>query len=86
MLVRVVDAEYRGGHRVYLRFDDGLAGEVDLAGEMWGEIFEPLRDPAAFAAFRLDGTLTWEHGADLAPEFLHDLVLQTSARTDQPAP
>jgi hypothetical protein len=33
-----------GGHRVWLRFDDGLEGEIDLAGELRGEVFEPLRD------------------------------------------
>ena len=74
MLVEVVEAQHRGGHRVWLRFNDGAAGEVDLSSEMWGEVFEPLRNPAIFAAFRVDRTLTWPNGADIAPEFLHDLV------------
>ncbi len=82
MLARVVEAKYRGGHCVWLRFSDDVSGEVDLASEMWGDVFEPLRDPRAFAAFRLDGTLTWDNGADLAPEFLHDLVVKSSARRD----
>jgi hypothetical protein len=74
MLVEVIEARHQGGHRVWLRFNDGTQGEVDLAGEMWGEVFEPLKDPAVFALFRVDKTLTWTNGADLAPEFLHDLV------------
>jgi hypothetical protein len=29
--------------------------------------------------------LTWEHGADLAPEFLHEIVLLRT-RAEQPSP
>lgn len=85
MSPRVVQAEYRGGHKVWLKFNDGLAGEVDLFSEMWGEIFDPLRDPASFADFTVDGTLTWSNGADLAPEFLYELVTMTEARTARAA-
>lgn len=72
--VHVEEARYLDGHRVWLRFDDGLEGEIDLAPEIDGEVFEPLRDPAYFARFLVDDTLTWPNGADFAPEFLHDLV------------
>lgn len=74
MLIHVVEASYRGGHRVWLKFNDGLEGEADLSSELWGEVFQPLQDPAYFASFRVDGTLTWPNGADFAPESLHDLV------------
>lgn len=30
-LPQVVQLEYRGEYRVWLRFNDGVAGEVDLA-------------------------------------------------------
>ncbi len=65
---------------MWLRFDDGLAGEIDLADELHGEVFEPLRDPAYFSGFRVDDTLVWPSGADFAPEFLRDLVQRSSAR------
>ena len=74
MAYRVTEARYLGGYRVWLRFEDGLDGEVDLAGELDGEVFEPLRDPSVFAAFEVDETLTWPNGADFAPEFLHARV------------
>jgi hypothetical protein len=41
-------------------------------------MFAPLKDRAKFAAFKLNpelGTIVWENGADLAPEFLHDRLL-----------
>lgn len=73
--VRVVEARYLSGYRVWLRFDDGLEGEVDLESVLWGPVFEPLKDPAYFANFTLDWTLTWPNGADLAPESLYQRVL-----------
>jgi hypothetical protein len=41
----------------------------------------PLKDQAKFAAPKLDpelGTIVWEDGADLAPEFLRDRLLVPS--------
>ena len=73
---RVVEARYLGGYRVWLRFDDGLEGEVDLEDVLWGPVFEPLKDPAYFANFKIDWTLTWPNGADLAPESLYQRVLR----------
>lgn len=69
---RVVKAKHLGDFRVLLSFSDGLEGEVDLRDDLWGEVFEPLRDPAYFARFEVDDTLVWPNGADFAPEFLHE--------------
>lgn len=71
----VIDARYVGGFVIWLRFRDGTAGEIDLAAELYGPVFEPLRDPAVFREFEIHPefhTLTWPNGADFAPEFLHD--------------
>lgn len=72
-LVWVTEARYLGGYRLWLSFSDGAEGEIDLEGELWGEVFEPLKDPAYFAKLRFDPdlrTVVWPNGADLAPEFL----------------
>ncbi len=71
---RLLDARYLGGYRVFLRFDDGLEGEVDLVDDLWGEVFEPLRRREYFARFSVENTLVWPNGADFAPEFLHARV------------
>ena len=48
---------------------------MDLASELYGEVFEPLKDVSFFKSFTLEGhTFSWSNGADFAPEFLHDLV------------
>jgi len=77
MIPRVIDARHAGGYRVWLRFQDDLTGEIDLQSELWGPVFEPLKDLREFAKLRADPelqTLAWENGADLAPEFLYEQV------------
>ena len=75
MFMHVTDAKYLGGHRVWLRFNDGAEGEVDLAGHLGGEIFRPLRDVEFFKSFAFEGhTLAWSNGADFAPEFLRERI------------
>jgi hypothetical protein len=73
MLVRVTDVEIIDGYRLRLAFSDGAVGEIDLAEELWGEVFEPLREEALFRQARVDpelGTVVWPNGADLDPESL----------------
>jgi len=75
MILHVREARYVRDYVIRLRFNDGAEGEVDLSGELEGEVFEPLKDPAAFKRFRVDPeleTIVWDNGADLAPEFLYE--------------
>jgi hypothetical protein len=75
-LIAVVEARHVREHVLWLRFSDGLSGEVDLAGRLRGPMFEPLRDVVFFSQVRVDPeiqTIAWPNGADLAPEFLHEL-------------
>lgn len=72
-MVDVVEARYVRAFTVWLRFDDGTVGEVDLSQELYGPVFEPLKDVDYFKTFRVDlGTIVWPNGADFAPEFLHE--------------
>lgn len=75
MLPKLCEVRHVGQHIVWLRFEDGVEGEVDLTGELWGEVFETLKDPAEFAKGAFDpdlGTIVWPSGADFAPEFLYE--------------
>lgn len=77
----VVEARYVRDYVVWLRFHDGTSGEIDLEPELWGEVFEPLKDMEVFRSFFVhpEGrTLVWPNGADFAPEFLHDNVRVTA--------
>ncbi len=71
---RIIHLEARPPYRLYVEFDDGVRGELDMAGRLNGPVFEPLRDPAFFARVQLDeyGVPSWPNGADIAPDALHD--------------
>jgi hypothetical protein len=65
------------GFRLQLSFNNGAAGVVCLLDELWGEMFEPLKDEAMFGTAHHNdelGTVVWGNGADFAPEFLLELM------------
>lgn len=77
MFVHITKATHVSDWKLWLEFNDGTRGEVDLRDELEGEIFEPLRDLEFFESFVLDpelDTVVWSNGADFAPEYLRDLV------------
>lgn len=77
MFIHTTRVEPKQGYRLDVSFNNGITGEIDLSGELWGEVFEPLKDPAIFATARQDdvmGTVVWSNGADFAPEFLFALL------------
>ena len=70
-MLHVVSVRHVRDHVLWLRFDDGSEGEVDLREELEGPVFAPLRDPAVFRQVTIDPelrTVTWPNGADFAPE------------------
>ncbi len=80
--LHVEHVRYLGQYRLAVGFTDGTEREVDLRGELHGEVFEPLRDEAAFAAAYVDEetrTVAWPNGADFAPEFLHEVGRELEA-------
>jgi hypothetical protein len=77
MILHVTDVKHLHDYQLWLKFNDGIEGTVDLAQELWGSMFEPLKDKALFGQVKLDhelDTIVWPNGADFAPEFLHDLL------------
>ena len=71
----VVEARYLGDYKVWLEFNDGRKGVVDLADELYGDEHSSLRDRRKFSDFYLDyglASIAWLDGADFAPEFLYE--------------
>lgn len=81
----LIDARASAGYLVNVRFDDGLAAEVDLSYlPDYGGVFEPLRDLDFFRRLRADaeaGTIVWPNKADIAPETLYAHAQRCAAAT-----
>ena len=78
MLSDVVKVETRGHYRIWLQFQDGTEGEIDLEPHLsFQGVFAPLRDPAYFTRVRVNpdlGTICWPNDADWDPLVLYSLV------------
>ncbi len=80
----VKDVKYVSEYKLLLTFDDNTVKLVDLAHELDGEIFEPLKDVNYFKTVRVDpdlDTIVWDNGADIAPEFLYEIGVPASEST-----
>ena len=80
-VIVVTKAQYLSGRTLDLTFSDGVRGEIDFSG--WIEkypFFEPLRDTDYFKGFSLDGwTVVWPNGADIAPETLYRIAVESQS-------
>lgn len=72
---RLIEARPVDGYTVSLRFEDGLAADVDFSYLLeYDGVFAPLRDLDYFRSFRADSemsTIVWPNEADIAPETLY---------------
>lgn len=77
-LVDVVDVKVLDGYRLYLHFDDGAQGQVDISKLVpFQGVFEPLNDKRFFSKVSVNsdiGTICWENGADLSPTYLRENI------------
>jgi len=79
-LPTVTRAEYRGGHRIHVIFNDGKSSTIDFVQWLEGPVFEPLKDAEYFQRFFIDGgTVSWPNGADIAPETLYEQAKSSEA-------
>jgi len=88
-MLEVTKAEHVEGYKIRVSFSTGETGTVDLKDALWGPVFEPLKDPGVFRRFSVSDvlhTVCWENGADFAPEFLYDKMVEQSATADAAPP
>jgi hypothetical protein len=83
MFESVIDAKHISGYKVWIAFNNGKKGEIDLTERLKnrGGVFEPLHDLNYFKNFKIENdTLSWENGADIAPERLYELLIQQNKK------
>ena len=86
MFLHVSAVSYLEAYRIRVEFSDEVVKEVDLGGELYGEVFEPLKDVEFFKQVRVNSetnTIEWPNGADFAPEFLYEIGQGASTLPEQ---
>ena len=68
-----VDVKALPNYRIWLRYDDGIAGEIDLSDIAGQGVFTVWSDPAVFNAVRLGphGAIEWSPDLDLCPDAMY---------------
>ncbi len=81
----VTSVEYVGGHRLRIRFDDGVEGDLDFAKFLrYVGLFAELRDPTYFAKAFVhpeSGAVTWPNGMDYDTLVLYSKVTNRSIQS-----
>ena len=76
----VSSVEALPGHRIRVRFHDGVEGIVDLGQRVRSPragVFAALADPAVFGLVHIEmGAVSWPGGVDLAPDAMHDELVK----------
>lgn len=89
MLHQIEAVEAKPDYRVWIRFADGVEGELDLSHLVGQGVFHAWTDPKFFDQVFIDeetGTIAWPGGIDLAPDRLYRAVSGASAGRRFPGP
>ena len=72
-LIRPNAVEARKGFRIWLKYSDGAAGEVDLAHLAGQGVFKSWNERAAFESVHLStsGGIAWSDDIELCPDALY---------------
>jgi len=68
-----VEVKALPNHRIWLRYDDGVSGEIDLSDIAGQGVFAAWNDPAVFNAVRLGvhGAIEWSPDLDICPDAMY---------------
>jgi len=70
---KIVEVRPLDGYRIWLRFSDGVQGEVDLSDLVGRGVFAAWTDPNVFTAVRVEegGGIEWPGEIDMCPDALY---------------
>jgi Protein of unknown function (DUF2442) len=78
MLKDIIKVKPLKDFHLYLEFEDGAKGEVDIRKLVkFKGVFAALKDESFFAKVEVNpewGTIFWPNGADLDPDVLYSMV------------
>ena len=73
MDIRPIRVEPRDGFCIWLEYDDGAAGLVDLSDRVGQGVFQIWDEPGVFESVRIteDDAIAWSDDAQLCPDALY---------------
>lgn len=83
----VVEVKPERNYSLFVRFKDGASGHIQLSPEQLTGALAPLREAHFFAQVFIDnGAVAWPGDIDLAPDAMHNQVINRLAQADVNAP
>ena len=86
-MIAAVEVEPRSGYRIWLRYSDGVSGEVDLSDMVGRGVFKIWLDRTFFERVQVSphGSVAWSDDIELCPDALYMEVTGKSAEELFPA-
>jgi len=82
--LKIVKCKPNDDYKLWLLFDDGISGEVDLKKLVGRGVFSAWKSVEFFNSVHIDkksDTVTWGEDLDLDPYVLHDQILSKRKRS-----
>ena len=72
-MIEPVEVEARQGYRVWLRYSDGAAGEIDLSDLAGRGVFEAWNESGSFERVHIAShrAIAWDDDLELCPDALY---------------
>ena len=72
-MIRPTKVKAREGYRIWVRYSDGITGEIDLSDLTGRGVFEAWSRPGYFEKVYIasNGAIAWGDDIDLCPESLY---------------
>jgi len=77
-MYRIIKVKPLPNYRIWLKFSDGIAGEVDLSHLLGMGVFQAWKEIDFFNSAHINPethTVEWEGGIDLCPDNLYAIVV-----------
>ena len=73
IMIRPTKVEPRLGYRIWIRYSDGVAGEIDLSHLAGCGVFSAWNERACFESVRVseNGAIVWSDELELCPDALY---------------
>jgi high-affinity K+ transport system ATPase subunit B len=77
-MIKVIKAELKDGYKIFVEFNNGIKGIIDLKNTIENDHREIIRELLKMEIFKTVkinlNTLCWDNGVDFAPDYLYGQI------------